>query len=326
MADYPNGDLLSDLVQFRGERSVSSKGSLSVVLHITRMTLEYGLPLNRTALRTSRQGQVAGLGRSRVQRILSEHGITRELASEGGRTSRGSLGLAEAYAGLLNEMQRSGEIPIEASAAQAVLAGIEAWWIARVHDYFNAEHLRLSSDPSYSPIHVLSEVLQQARRRQQEVPGSTIEGAVLQHLVGATLDVRLGPGAVTHQSYSTADSPTVRSGDFDIQQNALSIHVTVSPTERLLEKCRANIAAGRQPIIVVPEGRIAATETLAENAGIRDRVAVYGAERLIGFGVTELAVINGCTIAEQWRALIDVYNKLITAYEHDPSLQIDVAS
>ena len=36
-------------------------------------------------------GQVLGLGKGAVQAVLKRHGIDRVLASEGGRTSRGSL-------------------------------------------------------------------------------------------------------------------------------------------------------------------------------------------------------------------------------------------
>ena len=38
----------------------------------------------------------------RIQRILADHGITRVLAEEGGRTSRGSVGLMQKYVEFLN--------------------------------------------------------------------------------------------------------------------------------------------------------------------------------------------------------------------------------
>ena len=52
-----------------------------------------GLPIDPESLRTEEGGQVAGLGRAAVQKILESHGIVKILAEEGGRTSRGSLGL-----------------------------------------------------------------------------------------------------------------------------------------------------------------------------------------------------------------------------------------
>ena len=82
------------LTEFRDANSLRSKGQLAVMLHITRLAAENGLPIDPETLRTDREGQVKGLGKGRVQNILKGHGITRVLAEEGGRTSRGSLGNA----------------------------------------------------------------------------------------------------------------------------------------------------------------------------------------------------------------------------------------
>jgi hypothetical protein len=51
---------------------------------------------------TAGSGQVKGLGKSAVQNILSDHGIYKILAEEGGRTSRGSMGLMKTYLDFLN--------------------------------------------------------------------------------------------------------------------------------------------------------------------------------------------------------------------------------
>jgi len=233
--------------------------------------------------------------------------------------------LAEEFAELLNQLTSLGTLGNTASERQASLASIENWLVQRVREYFNAEHLRISSDHSNTVSFLIADVLAQARQRQQEVPGSTVEGAVLQHLIGAKLAVRLGDDVITHQAYSTADVPTARGGDFDILPNAISIHVTTSPTERLIEKCKANIEAGRRPIIIVPDQRIPATETLAENAGLKNRIEVLGAERFISGNITELSIANARSIADQVREVIDMYNRIVTSRESDPSLQIDYA-
>lgn len=86
------------LTDFRDANSLKSKGQLAVMLHITRLAVESGLPLDPETLRTGKEGQVKGLGKGRVQNILKDHGITRVLAEEGGRTSRGSLGNASMWA------------------------------------------------------------------------------------------------------------------------------------------------------------------------------------------------------------------------------------
>lgn len=72
------------------------KGGLCVALVVTETAKARGLPLEPEALRTDQGGQVAGLGKAAVQRILQTHGISRVLAEEGGRTSLGSLALMRA--------------------------------------------------------------------------------------------------------------------------------------------------------------------------------------------------------------------------------------
>ena len=57
-------------------------------------------------------------------------------------------------------------------------------------------------------------------------------GAVLQHLVGAKLDCALGHGHLQHNSFSTADAPNERAGDFFLGD--VAIHVTTSPERRSL--------------------------------------------------------------------------------------------
>jgi len=84
------------------------KGGLCVALVLTQTAKEKGLPLDPESQRTEEGGQVTGLGRAAVQRILENHGITKILAEEGGRTSRGSLGLMDAYVKALNELHRQG--------------------------------------------------------------------------------------------------------------------------------------------------------------------------------------------------------------------------
>ena len=82
--------LEKQLIGFRDEKNIRGKGQLAVVLHITRLAVENGLPIDPETLRTQKEGQVAGLGKGRIQTILKDHGITRVLAEEGGRTRAGA--------------------------------------------------------------------------------------------------------------------------------------------------------------------------------------------------------------------------------------------
>ena len=85
------------LKEFSLENKMNGNGPLYVALVVTRHAKIMGLPLNPDDLVTDGGGQVTGLGKGTVQSILNEHGIDRVLAEEGGRTSRGSIGIMRKY-------------------------------------------------------------------------------------------------------------------------------------------------------------------------------------------------------------------------------------
>ena len=67
-----------------------------------------GFPLRWENHVTAERRQIKGLGKAAVQKILGEHGITRVLAEEGGRTSRGGMRLMEAYLAEANALHAAG--------------------------------------------------------------------------------------------------------------------------------------------------------------------------------------------------------------------------
>ncbi len=313
---------VSEIRKFQRAHDIKSKGALSVVLFITRRAVETGLPLDKAALRTARQGQVAGLGRDPVQKILADYGIQKVLAEEGGRTSRGSLGLAEDYADFLNGLYEKGILGKVLGEVRRTLKQVEAWWIGRVKDYLNTQRIKLNISPDQGVMQVVSSALAEARRRQAEMLGATVEGTILHHLVGAKLALKLGDSAVTHHPSSAADAPTGRAGDFVLADTV--IHVTVTPSEALMRKCRDNIQAGHQPIVVVPGGRVQAAEQLSETAGIRARLEIYSAEQFISGNLYERGKFRSADVRTQIKELVNKYNEIVSAVESDPSLQIEV--
>lgn len=94
-----------------------------------------------------------GLGKGAVQAILKRHGIDRVLASEGGRTSRGSLNNMRVYVALLNALHVQGSLDLDA---------VEKFWIARVHEFFAAKPFKIRLDASRNLRTVVGDVLQQA--------------------------------------------------------------------------------------------------------------------------------------------------------------------
>jgi len=93
----------------------------------------------------------------------------------------------------------------------------------------------------------IRDLLKQAEQHQKEDAGTMFLGAVLQHLVGAKLELVLGHEVEGHGAF-VADDVTGRLGDFQIED--FVIHVTTSPGEALLRKCAANLDHGLRPLII----------------------------------------------------------------------------
>lgn len=304
-------DLEKRLAAFKEEASITGKGSLAVMLVVTRHAKGRGLPLNTNSLITKEQGQVLGLGRAAVQAILEEHGITRVLAEEGGRTSRGSLGNMQRYVAFLNELQAKG---------LADLLAIEKWWIARVKEFFSKKGFTLNFDPSKSLRFIVDDLLAQAVKRQKEATGTMYAGAILQHLVGAKLSLMLGKKAVPNHGFSVADTSSKRAGDFLIED--VSIHVTTAPSESLMAKCTDNLSNALRPLIVTTAASLAGALSLADIKGIGSRVDIIEASQFIATNLYEWSKFNPGDRKVTVENLVKRYNEIVGECETDPGLMI----
>ena len=308
-----SGDLVTTLSAFMEERNFRGKGPLSVALVVTEQARKSGLPLDPEALVTERQGQVLGLGRSAVQAILQRHGIARVLASEGGRTSRGSMGNMRDYVALLNGLAEQGA---------ADLDQIEDFWIARVKEFFAGKPFQIKLDPSQSLRVVVRHVLEQAVARQRDAPGVQYAGAVMQHMVGAKLDCALGKGTVQHNSFSTSDQQSGRKGDFFVGD--VAIHVTTSPGEAVIERCRENLNDGHRPMLVTRLRGLTVVEGLTENMGVADRIDVFEIEQFVALNLYEIGRFTADGRRLSLNDFVMRYNEIVAEVETDPSLKIEV--
>ncbi len=304
-----------ELSRFVADKGFRGKGSLCVALVVTQHAKTMGLPLDAENLITEGGGQVLGLGKIAVQSILLRHGIDRVLASEGGRTSRGSLNNMRMYVALLNDLYRE-------QAGALDLDAIERFWIYRVHEFFAAKPFKIRLDASRSLRTVVGDVLLQAEERQKTTPGVYYAGAVMQHLVGAKLDCVLPRGALVHNSFSTADAPTRRAGDFLVGDVAM--HVTTSPGESLILKCRDNLDAGLRPLIVTGKKGLPVAEGLAGNSGLGDRIDVFEVEQFVAANLYELGGFAAAGRRTAVNDLVERYNQIVDEVETDPSLKIEL--
>jgi hypothetical protein len=304
------------LNQFKESNSVTTKGPLALLIQLSRTVRCKSFPLNPDDFLTDNKGQVSGLGGSNLKKVLKDHGVMQTLAAEGGRTSRGNMGLMIKYIDFLNTWHdKEGAIDFEA---------VEAFWAEQVRAYFSNQPFVLSLDSSYTTSASLNELFEQAIKRQKQNPGTQYLGTVLQHLVGAKLSVVLPPDELIVHGVAVADSPTERGGDFALKNTV--IHCTTAPGELLLQKCKANIKSGAQPVIITVFDRVNTALNLAVDAGLGGRIEVWDVQQFLSTNIEEHSLFDDAARHETLAKIIAKYNEMVSLVETDPGLRIELSS
>lgn len=303
----------SKLIAYRDEKQIFNIDALGTVLIITRKADALGFPLQPESLITKGGGQVSGLGGRAINKILQSHGVNNQVGTESGRTSRGAISLAKDYAEWLNSLNNEG---------LANLDKIEMWWVGRFVDYFNTEPFKLNYDQAKTLVMMFRDLLDQAIDRQRKTPGKTYVGTVLQHLIGAKLELALPDTHVSHIGASVADSVSERSGDFVIDDAI--IHCTTAPSRELIQKCKINLQTGKRPIILTLNRMIGAAEGLAEELNVDGRIEMMDALQFIAANLYKMSLFKTSHRKITIEKLVQKYNKIVDEYESDASLRIEI--
>lgn len=301
---------------YEGERAKSGSINTNVMnagLIVSRMMAD-GMPITDERLYSEGKSQVRGLSGSTISKILEQHGETRVFTREGGRTSRGTIFLAAAFRDVLNDTQVNENEPVDAALVSNQL---EAFFTQCVRlDYFDKQRITVDLDYSKPVSSVVSDILKAAAERSDKPTG-----AVLQHLIGAKLQLRFPDVKIGNDRANAADLHTDREGDFQVGTTAF--HVTTAPMEKLITRCVENKRAGYRPVILTLESKVIAARQMADNVGMSEQIAVQAAETFIGNNIEEIAIYDGDKIREGLARLIRTYNTRINAIEIDKSLMID---
>jgi len=298
------------LTDFKEEHGFAGVGAMGTALILTRKAIDNGMPLDSGALLTDGGGQVKGLSGKSINRILDEYNVVQRVGTEAGRTSRGTPTLAWKYAQFLNGL---GLTLDEA-------ADFERWWVDRFIDYFNSKPFKLNYDAGRSLAAVIQDLLNQAVARQKKNPGTMYAGAVLQHLVGAKLELALPELKIGHNGASVADAVSSRSGDF-VLDNTI-IHCTTAPGDALMQKCKDNLQLGLQPIILTIGKGVGTAQGLSESHGVEGRVEVMDALQFLAANLYEMSLFQGSARRIKVVELVKKYNEIVAAQEADASLRI----
>lgn len=208
-------------------------------------------------------------------------------------------------------------------ADPTLIPEIMEFWIERVREFFAAKPFKLELDPALGVGEAIRRLLEQAQKRQSETIGATTVGTVVQHLVGAKIEIRLGRSerSIAMHGASVNDA-SQRSGDLEIGDSA--VHVTTAPGALLIEKCAANARNGLRPIIVTSADRTSFARTLLTDAGIAARVDVFDYEQFLAANVFEMGSFEANGRRRAVSEIVDRYNAIIEAVETDPGLRIEL--
>ena len=299
------------LKSFQQQNNIYTKGLLSFVIQFTRMVQGKNFPLDSNDFRTQGKGQIAGLSGQKLKKILQEYGITQQLSAEGGRTSRGNMGLMITYVDFLNRWNSEESID---------LVKVEHFWAEQIREYFQNKPFILSSDTSKTLATNLEDLFNQAKSRQKQNPGTQYLGIILQHLVAAKLCLVMPDNSFDIYGASVADIQTDRDGDFVLHNTV--IHCTTMPNAFLIEKCKANLCSGYHPVIITIFDRVQTALNLVEDAGLGGRVEVWDIRQFLSTNIHEHCCFNELEKHRVLSKLISEYNMIVKDVENDPSLRI----
>lgn len=322
MADDSVDSVVSEYLRsaqgwYESQRTSSGRVNTNVMnagLIVSDMVRD-GLPILDGRFYSPRGSQVQGLSGAAIARILARNGENRLFTSEGGRTSRGTLNLADSFRAALNDIQSVAS----GSALNEVASALEKFFTDRVRvDYFDKQRIDVEIDPGKPVSAVVGDILSAAAERADQPTGE-----VLQHLVGAKLQLRFPQVEIGMDKANSADQQTDREGDFQVGTTAF--HVTVAPMEKIIDRSIRNKRAGYRPVILTPERRVQAARQMVENrdASMASQVSVQAAEIFIGTNIEEIAVYDSAQIRRDLALLVRTYNRRIELIETDKSLQIE---
>lgn len=299
--------------QFPDRRTGSpARGTVAAALVVLEAFHHEHTPMWESLL-SKRGGQLAGCGGARVKKIIDRYGSHKDpYSSEGGRTNRGQLPASRAIYKLLTE-SGVGDLSLDErrSVADALQRHI---YETLVKPYYEQQCLSIQVVQDESIGSVVSKLLDEARPRG-------FEAATAQHIVGAALaQARL---IESDQIYATSasDESTARQGDFEIGDMVL--HVTTSPGDKLMTKCRENLNQGQRPVIATTPDLVQRTLKVLPG-DIYRRVEVVSIPQYVA---SVLLTAAGVHKARQQRLLKDLlmtYNTHIESTETDRRARVKI--
>ena len=255
--------------------------------------------------------QIKGASGAAVRKILADFDETRQFVSEGGRTNRGLRGDIEA---MLVALKPVGLDKLKERKRKLVIEDCQRFLVDQVREWHGRQRLEIVFEPSMTTRDLVRQILAKAKECEQS-------GQVAQYLVGAKLALRFPEIEISNDSYSTADQQLGRAGDFLVKDTAF--HVTMTPMDKVYERCRQNVEQGKRAYLLVPDDHVQSARIRAKDE-VQGRVAVESIESFVGQNVEEMAGFSQDDLNTKFYELLVVYNKRVDDVEIDKSVMIEI--
>ena len=95
------------------------------------------------------------------------------------------------------------------------------------------------------------------------------------------------------------------------------------PGNPLIDKCRSNIEAGCNPVIITIQERVKTAFDLIKDSGLEGRINVWDIQQFLATNIYEHSKFDNKEFNNNLKKIIDKYNEIIQEKETDPSLQIE---
>jgi hypothetical protein len=102
-----------------------------------------------------------------------------------------------------------------------------------------------------------------------------------------------------------------------------AFHVTVAPMPGVYERCRENLERGLRVYLLVPEQKLIGARQNSETVAA-GRIAVESIESFVSQNIEELSAFSGEQLADQFRQLLETYNRRVDEAQDDKSLMVEI--
>jgi hypothetical protein len=188
--------------------------------------------------------------------------------------------------------------------------------------HFGAKPFKIKLDATKTLRSIVAVLIESAFSRQRKSLGTMVAGAVMQHLVGAKLEIAIPNVKLDHHRFSMTDDLIGRTADFIIGNTA--IDVTTTPTEKMIRKCCYNLDAGLRPLVITTQSGVGGAKAFAEIANVDDRIEFLEIEQFVVTNVYKWSSFQETKRSLIFHQIVDAYNRIIDDCEADPSLRIIV--